>query len=59
MKFLSGFRIPVLLFSLAMFGVSAAILFLGHRFWPYGWAIAAVSFFFCFKSDPEKKGYRF
>jgi hypothetical protein len=58
MKFLSGFRIPVLLLSIAMFIISALILFVGHRFWPWGWAIAAVSFFFCFKSDSEKKGYR-
>ncbi len=58
-KFLSGFRIPVLLLSIVMFGVSAAMLFLGHVFWPWGWAIGIVSFFFCFKSDSEKKGYRF
>ncbi|HUO10282.1 MAG TPA: hypothetical protein VM008_18390 [Phycisphaerae bacterium] len=59
LEFLSGFRIPVLLLSIAMCAISAALLFWAHRFWPWGWAIGAVSFFFCFKSDTEKKGYRF
>jgi hypothetical protein len=58
MKFLSGFRVPVLLLSMLMFAVSGSLLLFGHRFWPWGWAIAIVSFFFCFKSDTEKKGYR-
>jgi hypothetical protein len=59
LKFLSGFRIPVLLLSIAMFAISAWMLLVGRIFWPWGWAIGAVSFFFCFKSDTEKKGYRF
>lgn len=58
MKWLNGFRIPVLLTSI-VFLIISGVMLPGGIFWPWGWAIAIVSFFFCFKSSAEKNGYRF
>jgi hypothetical protein len=42
----------------AVFIAVSTVMFFGGWFWPWGWAVGAVCFFFSFKSDAEKKGYR-
>jgi hypothetical protein len=45
------------------FGIAVAlllvstVLWLGGRFWPWGWVAGAVLLTFSFPSGPEKKGY--
>jgi amino acid transporter len=51
-------RLYFLLPSLALLLIST-IMLIGGTFWPWGWAVGAVLFFFCGKSSSEKKGYRF
>jgi|GEM_PF-2571549 len=57
-KFFAGFRLYLLIPSI-IFILISTLMFLGGTFWPWGWAVGMVLFFFSFKSDSEKKGYRF
>lgn len=57
-KFFAGFRLYLLIPSILLILLST-LMFIGGRFWPWGWAAGIGLFFFSFKSDSEKKGYRF
>ena len=58
LKWLAGFKLGMLAVSIVLIAIST-IFFVEGEFWPWGWAVGIVFSFFSFKSETEKKGYRF